>query len=99
MMDVSRLALLGVRAIIGRPVVRELMDRGRRLARISATVPIGAESGSGEGIVARASRPFSLRASRARGSSSGGGAVRLDADQRLDTTPVRGRECGGYAGK
>ena len=55
---------IGTPALIVSPVMRELMTEVERIARVSATVLVVGETGSGKEIVARALHHYSLRANK-----------------------------------
>jgi DNA-binding NtrC family response regulator len=55
---------LGVTAVVASPVMRQLMDLVKRVARTSASVLITGDTGTGKEIVARAIHHYSLRMNR-----------------------------------
>jgi len=55
---------LGVTAVVASPVMRQLMELVKRVARTSASVLITGETGTGKEIVARAIHYYSLRTNR-----------------------------------
>lgn len=58
---VEALDLLGLKAVIASPAMRNLFELTRRVARSTASVLITGESGSGKELVARAVHQFSAR--------------------------------------
>src|ERR1017187_3657148 len=64
MSSATQQCFLGLVAVIVSPAMRRVMEMVERVARTSAAVLIGGETGSGKEIVARAIHHFSLRSSK-----------------------------------